>query len=216
MIERVLAVPRPAIERHLRQGFLDAGSADLMEALGESSVFLNRPAAEADPTHKQVIPYIVITHRDQFLLYRRTKKQGESRLHDKFSLGFGGHINDIDGQSGAKTNLIMAAMVRELNEEVFIPSIRRLSVVGFINDDASPVGQVHLGVAFLVEAGSGRFAVNEPEMIEAMWSDAAGIEEVFPKLESWSQLLWTEYLKARPQAAGQEAPGLGGRASSVA
>lgn len=197
MNERVLAVPRPAIEAFLQQGFFEAKGADLMGRLGELSVFLDRKLAEEDPSHKQIIPYIVVAHNGQYLLYRRSKKQGESRLHNKFSLGFGGHINDIDGNDHTDTNLILAAMVRELNEEVFLPSIRQLSIVGFINDDSNAVGKVHLGVAFVVEATNDHFVVNEPEMIEARWCDANAIEEALPNLESWSQLLWSQLFRGR-------------------
>jgi predicted NUDIX family phosphoesterase len=205
MSERVLAVPRPSIERFLRQGFLSSDSAELMEVLGESSVFLDRQAAEEDPSHKQVIPYIVVTHKGRFLLYRRTNKQGESRLHDKLSLGFGGHINDIDGRLDTGTNVILAAMVRELNEEVFIPALRQLRVVGYINDDSSAVGRVHLGVAFIVETSNERFEVNEPDLIKAKWCDASEIEELYPNLETWSQLLWVDCIKSKPESPRGEA-----------
>jgi predicted NUDIX family phosphoesterase len=206
MSERVLAVPRPAIESMLQQGFFEANGADLMGLLGERAVFLDRSAAEEDPSYKQIIPYILVIHQGRFLLYRRTKKQGESRLHDKFSLGFGGHINDIDGNGTTDTNLILAAMIRELNEELFLPSVRQLKVVGFINDDTNPVGKVHLGVAFVVEAISERFSVNEPDMIEAKWCDVQAIEEIFPKLESWSQLLWSQHIRAHHEIAPTETP----------
>jgi predicted NUDIX family phosphoesterase len=205
MNERVLAVPRPAIEAFLQQGFFRPNGADLMGLLGELSVFLDRKIAEEDPSHKQIIPYILVVHDDKFLLYRRTKKQGESRLHNKYSLGFGGHINDCDGNSVTDTNLILAATIRELNEEIFLPSFRQLSAIGFINDDSNPVGRVHLGVAFVVEAATDRFKVNEPEMIEAQWCDAKTIEEIFPNLESWSQLLWSQHIKALLEGGRLEA-----------
>jgi len=172
-----------------------------MGTIADQSVFLDRKQAEEDPSHKQIIPYILVTNDGRFLLYKRTKKQGESRLHNKLSLGFGGHINDIDGNRETDTNLILAAMIRELNEEVFIPSVRQVSIVGFINDDSNLVGKVHLGVAFVVEAANDRFVVNEPEMIEAKWCDAKAIEEIFPNLETWSQLLWTEHARPRTESA---------------
>jgi predicted NUDIX family phosphoesterase len=199
MVEKVLVVPRNAIEEFLKQGFFESNGSDLMSLLAEISVFLERPLAEDDPSYKQIIPYILVAHSGRYLMYRRTKKQGENRLHNKFSLGFGGHINDIDG-NGRETasNLILAAMVRELNEEIFLPSIRGLSVVGFINDDTNAVGKVHLGVAFIVEAGNERFAVNEPEMIEAQWCDPEAVEKNFSNLESWSQLLWNHHMKSTP------------------
>jgi predicted NUDIX family phosphoesterase len=201
MSEKVLAVPRPAIENFLKQGFFESNGADLMGTIADQSVFLDRKQAEEDPSHKQIIPYILVTNDGRFLLYKRTKKQGESRLHNKLSLGFGGHINDIDGNQETDTNLILAAMIRELNEEVFIPSVRQVSIVGFINDDSNLVGKVHLGVAFVVEAANDRFVVNEPEMIEAKWCDAKAIEEIFPNLETWSQLLWTEHARPRTESA---------------
>jgi predicted NUDIX family phosphoesterase len=204
MSEKVLAIPRLAIEAFLRQGFFAPDGADLMGLLGEMSVFLDRKLAEEDESHKQIIPYILVVHDGRFLLYRRTKKQGESRLHNKFSLGFGGHINDIDGNGHTNTNLILAAMIRELNEELFLPSVRQVSVVGFINDDSNSVGKVHLGVAFIVEASSARFAVNEPEMIEAKWCDVKSIEDIFPSLESWSQLLWSQHVRSRIESSRGE------------
>jgi predicted NUDIX family phosphoesterase len=88
-------------------------------------------------------------------------------------------------------------MIRELNEELFLPSVHQLRVAGFINDDSNAVGKVHLGIAFVVETANERFAINEPEMIEAKWCDAQAIEEIFPKLESWSQLLWSQYARVR-------------------
>ncbi len=206
MNEQVLAVPRAAIKDFLKQGFFGAGQADLMGLMGESSVFLDRPAAEQDPSHKQVIPYIVVSQGERFLVYQRTAKQGEKRLHNKFSLGFGGHINNLDQQSAQPTNLILSGMVRELNEEIFLPSLRSLRVAGFINDETNPVGQVHLGVVFLVEVANDKFAVNEPEMIEAKWQDAEGIAKVFPFLESWSQILWTECLSNQGRRAPEGSP----------
>jgi predicted NUDIX family phosphoesterase len=197
MNEKVLAVPRDAIKGFLKQGFFGGGQADLLGLMGESLVFLDRPAAEQDPSHKQIIPYIVVAHNERFLVYQRTAKQGEKRLHNKFSLGFGGHINDLDQAGARPTNLILSGMVRELNEEIFLPGLSSLKVAGFINDDANPVGQVHLGVVFLVQVANEKFAVNEPEMIEAKWYDTEDVVKVFPLLESWSQILWTEYL-SRP------------------
>jgi len=210
MNERVLAVPRPAIEPLLQQGFFQSQDTDLMGTLGELSVFLDRKSAEEDPSHKQIIPYILVVNRGRYLLYRRTKKQGESRLHEKFSLGFGGHINDIDCNGRPETNLILAAMVRELNEELFLPSVCELRVVGFINDDSNAVGRVHLGVAFVVEAANEKFSVNEPEMIDAKWCDAGAIEEIFPKLESWSQMLWSAHVRPHLERLGVSSSSVGG------
>src|SRR3989442_15891475 len=45
-----------------------------------NNFFLPRAQAENDPTHKQIIPYAIITHGDTALHYVRGKKAGEQRL----------------------------------------------------------------------------------------------------------------------------------------
>src|SRR4030042_1667445 len=60
----------------------------------EASFFAIREAAEKDPILKQIIPYGVIRSMEgKVLTYRRTKSSGEGRLHNKASIGIGGHIN---------------------------------------------------------------------------------------------------------------------------
>ncbi|MBF0203073.1 MAG: phosphoesterase [Desulfamplus sp.] len=58
--------------------------------------WLDRPSAEKDKNFKQIIPYIIIQAESGNLtaIYRR--KGSESRLHDLWSIGIGGHINPLD------------------------------------------------------------------------------------------------------------------------
>ena len=59
-------------------------------------------------------------------------------------------------------------------------------------------GAIALGVAVLVELANDRFSVNEPDKIEAFWCGREEIAEALPRLESWSQLLWSQYLSRAP------------------
>src|SRR3989440_9087987 len=61
-----------------------------------NNFFLRRDQAEKDPTHKQIIPYVLLTHGDKVLHYVRGKKAGEQRLVAKGSIGIGGHIEASD------------------------------------------------------------------------------------------------------------------------
>lgn len=62
----------------------------------EASLIL-REHCETDPDVQQLVAYIVIRdNTGRCLHYRRGKAGAESRLHDKRSLGFGGHINGVD------------------------------------------------------------------------------------------------------------------------
>src|SRR5256714_15595270 len=55
-----------------------------------NNFFLSRAQAEKDPTHKQIIPYVLLTHGDKALFFVRGKKPGEQRLVAKGSIGNGG------------------------------------------------------------------------------------------------------------------------------
>src|SRR5256886_3337903 len=61
-----------------------------------NNFFLPRAQAENDPTHKQIVPYALLTFGDKVLYYVRGKKAGEKRLVAKGSIGIGGHMNDSD------------------------------------------------------------------------------------------------------------------------
>ena len=61
-----------------------------------NNFFLPRGRAENDPSHKQIIPYVLLAHGDKVLFYVRGKKAGEQRLVAKGSIGIGGHMNETD------------------------------------------------------------------------------------------------------------------------
>src|SRR6202045_4575680 len=88
-----------------------------------NNFFLRRAQAEKDPSHKQIIPYVLLTHGDKVLHYVRGKKAGEQRLVAKGSIGIGGHMNESDESLFALDEAAYRAGVeREENEEIKIES----------------------------------------------------------------------------------------------
>src|SRR6185295_2395022 len=88
--------------------------------------------------------------------YTRGKGQGEGRLHSKRSVGVGGHISTVDSEtveseSREAGNLYDEGLRRELAEEVNLDTRYTARCVGLINDDETPVGQVHLGVVHVFD-----------------------------------------------------------------
>ena len=69
---------------------------------------MERDYAERRPELKQVIPYGIVTCEERVLLVRRTKGGGEARLHDKLSIGIGGHINPVDAGSGTGREAVLS------------------------------------------------------------------------------------------------------------
>lgn len=156
----------------------------------ESHFFMDRAEAEDDPSHKQLIPYCIFKHGDRVLHYTRGKAGGENRLHAKLSVGVGGHINPVDMEEGRKgAAAYYAAVQRELDEELEIGCDYQVRIIGLLNDDSNPVGQVHLGVVHLVELESDEVASREDALTDLSWATVeelnAGLHE---RLETWSQL----------------------------
>src|SRR4051812_45399907 len=86
-----------------------------------NNFFLPRRQAETDPTHKQIIPYVLLACGDKVLHYVRGKKAGEQRLVAKGSIGIGGHMNESDESLFALDEAAYRIGVeREVNEELKI------------------------------------------------------------------------------------------------
>jgi predicted NUDIX family phosphoesterase len=154
-----------------------------------NNLFLPRAQAEKDPTHKQIIPYVLLTHGDKVLHYVRGKKAGEQRLVAKGSIGIGGHMNESDESLFALDEAAYRAGVeREVSEEIAINTKFDDRIVALLNDDNTEVGQVHLGVVHV-------FKLAEPkvEKREAMITNLTflGEDELLARrnsLETWSQI----------------------------
>lgn len=190
--EEVLVVTRSLFEdigafEGIRTDGMDAAIARLLDPTHH--FFMDRAAAEDDPSHKQLIPYCVIRCGSRILNYTRGKSGGESRLHALRSVGVGGHINPVDtggGRTGPEA--YQAAVERELEEELVFDLPHTNRIIALLNDDSNPVGQVHLGVVHLIEIEEEAIHSNEDALADLCFTE---IEELngpmFDRLETWSQ-----------------------------
>lgn len=166
------------------------------------AVFRPRGDVETDPNWKQIIPYVSLIRDDGALLfYTRTKKGGEKRLVNKFSCGFGGHVNPVDGVSPNRAFLQKEA-IRELLEETALQVQdgkgdeisplelpRHLQMAGLIYDNTTDVGQVHLGFHYVLFVGKNFQIEPSAECESFVWrySDrAADSGSHADRLEPWT------------------------------
>ena len=120
--------------------------------------------------------------------YKRGQSQGESRLHRLRSLGVGGHVSEEDAQGGRTLDAYETALRRELDEEVVVGSPGRIRRVGLINDDATPVGRVHLGVVHLYELEEPAVTPREDGLADAGFLPIATVRSLRQEFETWSQI----------------------------
>jgi len=194
MEENVLVVPAEMIEAQLRTRFEPAQAQTVIAKANEIRKFLPRSQVEQDETHKQIIPYICIRHGDSFVLLQRTKKQSEARLHNKFSLGIGGHINEQEVAGGAK-DLVQAGLLRELNEEISVAQGWKLNLLGTIYDSSTPVGRVHFGIVYELVTPARNFTLNEPDLMSGQWVSRTELCGYKERMETWSQLLMEGHIE---------------------
>ncbi len=154
-----------------------------------NTFFVRRAEAEQDPSRKQIIPYVIIRKGDTYLHYVRGKGSGEKRLVAMGSVGIGGHINHGD-ESLFLTGLDFyeEALQRELHEELRMDGHFQTSIVGLINDDSTPVGQVHFGVVHLCELGEENVSKGEACITDLKFLTVPELLERRDQMETWSQL----------------------------
>lgn len=193
-MEQVLVTDHSAWEAKLGPDvFVTHGLEELKGYLLTHHTFLPRQQAEYDPTVRQIIPYVILRRQGSYFLLRRLKKQTEQRLHQKLSLGVGGHINPTEE---ASADPILAGLHRELAEEVNVSSLRSLTCVGLINETTGGVSDYHTGLVYLLET-DGEVTVRETEKMTGSWVTPQALAEVYEDLETWSQLVYDRVIRPR-------------------
>lgn len=156
----------------------------------ENHFFVPRAEAEEDPSLKQLIPYVVVTHDERLLHYRRGSGSGEKRLMKKGSVGIGGHINDGDGLGEAfDAAAYQRALMRELMEELNLAGSFIERPLALLNDDTNPVGAVHLGIVHQCQISSPEVTANEAAIAELGFLTLEELAARHEQLETWSQLV---------------------------
>ena len=177
-----------------------AGEAELAGLIRRTGRFLPRPEMERDPTWKQVIPYPVLRDGDRWYLMRRTTAGADPRLHDRYSIGVGGHVNPEDG---ALDGDLGPALAREWHEELLVDFVPPFRFVGLINDDTTAVGAVHLGLVYEGDAAGRPVAIRESDKLSGGFATTAEVAAVRDRLETWSALAF-DVLEGRAAVRSSE------------
>jgi predicted NUDIX family phosphoesterase len=195
--EQVLVLPREDLPggcaftgvRPLAQGELEA----LQAQVATAGVWMARDAAEDDPRHKQLIPYVVVRDAERVFLMERTDAGADARLHRRATIGVGGHLNPVDDGPDP----LGSGLRREWREELDADWEPEFTAIGLLNDDRNPVGSVHLGVVFEVQAAGRAIDVRERDKLSGRMASVGDVRGAWDRLETWSQLV-AEALWGRP------------------
>ena len=151
--------------------------------------FMPRPEAEADPSFKQLIPYVLMEHDGKYLNYVRGKRAGETRLVGNRSMGIGGHINPIDHNVEKDCrHMYLTAVEREVTEEVNVATGHQERIVALLNDDTNEVGQVHLGLVHHWRLDEPSVTRKEQMITQLTFTSLDELDKVKDTMETWSSL----------------------------
>ena len=197
--ELVFAIPTDELWKlltYIEKGLIKENSEVLKRVL-QNGLFRKRSELEEDPSFKQIIPYAIISIKESFFLFKRTSRQTEKRLHNKFSLGVGGHMNQSNSKE-PKEQYLVNELKRELFEEIKLLNgclIEDVEFIGFINDDTIPVGSVHVGLLYNIHVSNKDVVINETDMMTAEWIAKHDLAEFHEGMETWTKIAFDHYIK---------------------
>jgi predicted NUDIX family phosphoesterase len=187
--EQVLVVPRAALpELDGWHGLRADGLEHVLAVVAAEARPHPRALAERDPSRKQVIPYLVLRDGSRYFLMQRTKAGGDARLHDRWSIGIGGHLEAADGD-------IDGGLRREWAEELISDVVPAWRAIGVLNDDTTEVGAVHLGIVYVADIGGAAVGVRETDKLTGRFAGIDEVRAVYDRLETWSALVF-DHLQA--------------------
>lgn len=211
MKKTCLAIPSSLTEVGiLREDLSDLLSWGKENNFGAQMKILERPDCETNTDYRQIIPYAYVCLDDNILAYRRSNSHTESRLADKWSIGFGGHMEPHLDQdlTDAFTPYkwygeVLGCLHREITEEVGLASHEVEPVYkGRIVLADTAVDSVHFGLVFEVHPhGLSESEIEDrivsEEVAETEWLDRYALKNLAHDQfdwESWSKHVITEIL----------------------
>jgi len=192
--ENILVVPEEHFTPNQLSTYSDIGYSALSTLL-EHSELHKRADMEKDPSYKQIIPYVIVENeRGEILTYKRSNKSGENRLHDMYSIGVGGHLDEITSEPATKSlDLYFKGMVREIKEEIdYNAPISDFEINATIYDNSNDVGKVHLGVVSTLKVSSRYFDSHQGEtdvLVDREWLSKEELIKRVDSLENWSKII---------------------------
>lgn len=185
---------------------------ELLEIVEQKYRFLRRPEAEINQELIQIIPCAVIEYDKKILLLRRKERNSRDRLHNKYAIWVGGHARQQDKVDGGK--IIQTALERELNEELFIRTSQKETLIAFLYDQSQSRSAMHVGVAYRVEVNSPdvSLAIDQQEFKEKKGLSVSGrffspeeiVTQYYSELEPWSRFLLLHFYKVSPSEENKE------------
>ena len=207
-MEHILCLKNSHIQEYCwynNQKIIETTNETYNSMMTENNLWIGpRHMLEDNQAFRQLIPYSLIRYGNTYLMYTRTSKGGEDRLHDKLSLGIGGHINtkDLIHVPGTEKidvkRTIFNSALREIKEEVHV-SLDTIGYkrIGFIYTTNSAVDSVHFGIAFEFRAQTDKVEAATTHISDPQFIRIEELDNYHSRFEGWSQIVHGDKLNER-------------------
>jgi len=189
-------------EKEIFYGFLDSDTTDFKSVILEKYGWMTRGFAEEDSNYKQPIVYCSIVNPKLKKIYafqraKKDKNYTEKKLQEKWSLGLGGHVEQIDdliiGAVGGDP--LNSSMIRELREEGGLSKskIEKSQIQGYINiEDEKLVNLAHFGMLYVIETDLEKLNGKDKEISKGKFYKINELEKMLNSkkydFEDWSRV----------------------------
>lgn len=176
------------------QGF-QGKRVDYLKRILDMYKFMQRGKAETNPYYKQPIAYAVIVNSNKVFAFQRASDENysEKRLHGKWSIGVGGHVEKPDEESD---NPILLSLQRELKEELIINGSFYINHLGYINLEDTAVDKVHFGLLYIIKTES-KVTPKDPEIKQGKFFTINKLKQMSKQgeFEAWSKIALSVVIK---------------------
>lgn len=148
--QRVLTVPAERVKSLYTRACFHSDREKMSyvdRVIKTTGAFVSRDRAESDPSIVQIIAYGLLRYRSSILCIRRAQNSNRSVLRLKYTVLFGGHVDDV-----RSVKPIESCIRREIDEELGVQaSPSRIRPLGIVTDPTTIVGRLHMGIVFDIE-----------------------------------------------------------------
>jgi predicted NUDIX family phosphoesterase len=191
--EEIVVVHRDTFfEKGYFQGLFKDQKGIYQQVVNKRMEFHPRVLMEENVLYKQIIPYLVFHYRGRYFVMQRTDHGSETRLHNQYSLGIGGHIRKEDLQG----NSIVDWAKREFHEEVSYSGDVECELLGILNDDSNAVGKVHVGFVYLLHGNSAHISIKS-ELKSGELKTVDECKPLYEQFETWSKIILDRLMHPR-------------------
>src|SRR6266700_3610094 len=144
--DKVLAVPSQSVHALFAEPkFYDGPGriSETMEAIRRDGRIVTRASAESTESLKQIIAYGIVRTGRRILCLRRSSKANRPALRLRYTVLFGGHVDEADL---SYPDPMKHCVEREVTEELGLHVNGDVRLLGVVADPSTPVGRLHLGV----------------------------------------------------------------------